>query len=68
MEIKHVLINGGGEEDGANWRDFYDNKEPVRRAPRQESFSIVIRAIHFGWMRPGGGSLVERILESTLAE
>lgn len=23
--------------------------------PVRESFSIVIRAIHFGWMRPGGG-------------
>ena len=38
MEMKHVLINGGGEEDGANWRDFYDNDGPVRRAPRQGIF------------------------------
>lgn len=69
MEIKHVLINGGGEEDGANWRDFYDNKEPVRRAPRQGIFQYRDPR-HSLWVdaAPEGGSLVERILESTLAE
>lgn len=38
MEIKRVLINGGGEEDGASWRDFYDNNQAGQRPPRQGIF------------------------------